>query len=130
MSEADIPERVRLFIFAQIDSAEQLEVLLFLRQHSESFWTSQAISNELRSTPASVSSRLEVLHRHSLLEKKDDTYRYDPPSAETKEIISELNEIYRIRRQRVFELIFSPMKKVKHFADAFMVGKATKKGDE
>ena len=130
MSEADIPERVRLFIFEQIDSAEQLEVLLFLRQHAEKSWTSQAISNELRSTPASVSSRLEALSRGFLLVKEGDAYRYQPQSEELRETIDKLNEIYRIRRQKIFEMIFSPMKKVKHFAEAFMVGKSTKKGDE
>ena len=129
MTEGDIPEKVRHFIFEQIDSAEQLEVLLFLRQNQDKVWTSQEVSNELRSTPISVGSRLESLERLFLLEKSDKGYKYHPQSDELRATVDQLNEIYKVRRQKIFELIFSPMKKAKHFADAFMVHKPTKKGD-
>lgn len=129
MSDAEITERVRHFIFDHINSVEQLEVLLLLRQHSNQPWDAKSISQELRSSPISVTSRLESLERIGLLKNEEGRYIYQPANDNLKKVIDELNDVYKIKRQKIFELIFSPMKKAKDFADAFKIGKTPKKGD-
>lgn len=129
MPEGDIPENLRHFIFDHVNSVEQLEVLLFLRQNADRSWTSESISIELRSSPASVSQRLESLISLELVEKNKDGFQYKPFSKELRDLIDQLSDIYRLKRQKIFEIIFSPAKKVKNFSDAFMIGKPPKKGE-
>ncbi len=125
----DLPENLRSFIFEYIDSVEQLEVLLFLRLHSERSWASENVSSELRSNPASVASRLAGLVQIGLLQVDEQKlYRFQPSTPELLELSDLLAEAYRVKPHRVFELIFSPLKKVRHFAEAFVVTKpGTKK---
>ncbi len=129
MSESDIPENIRHFIFEHINSVEQIEVLLFLRQNAEKTCTSEAISVELRSSRASVLQRLESLMAIGLVQKNGEEFQYNPRTNELRNTVNQLSEIYRLKRQKVFEIIFSPMKKAKNFADAFMIGKPPKKGE-
>lgn len=125
MPETSVSERVRNLIFEHIDSVEQLEILLFLREHPERSWTSQEISTELRSSQASVEKRIAVLVSIGLVSQNAKNFTYDPAR---EDLVRELSETYKIRPHRVLELIFSPMKRARHFADAFMV--PTKKNGE
>lgn len=132
MSEADIPEDVAHLIFEKIDSVEQLEVLLMLWAAAPQPRTSEDLSSELRSSVSSVSSRLAALEKAGLVGRdpdKSDTYFFMSESPGLEATVSALSEIYKVRRQKVFQLIFSPLKKGRHFADAFMVTKPIKKGD-
>jgi hypothetical protein len=127
-----IPDRVQSFIFKFIDSVEQLDILLFLRMNREKWWSAQDISRELRSNPESVQKRLEIceilgiLHQ---LEGENHTYRFAPSSPELEEDYTALAEAYRICRFQVMEMIFSPIKKARTFANAFLVKPPTTSGD-
>lgn len=130
MAEANFPEHVKEFILEFIDSVEQLEILLLLKSTPDKKWNCKTISDELRSTPDSVKGRLISLEKSKIIQKVGDTYQYKPETQELRKAIDDLNDIYRYRKQKIFEFIFSPMKKIKHFADAFIVHQPRgKKGD-
>lgn len=128
MAENEISEDLRRLIFERIDSVEQLEVLILLKNHKNRSWSSEQVSVELRSTPLSVAGRLVVLKRLGLLQvNESECYQYSPTNNEIEDLTNKLIEVYRIKPHKVLELIFSPLKKVRNFADAFVV---TKKGTD
>ena len=129
--DEDLPKEIRQFVFAVIDSVEQLEVLLFLRKNKESVWTAQAISDQLRSSPPSIESRLSLLISSGLIKPIEGTpisYRYEVVTEEVDQLIQKLSEEYKLRPQKLLTLIFSPLKKGRDFADAFVLAKKTTKG--
>ncbi len=123
------PERVRQFVFQHIDSVEQLEVLLFMRTHRDACYDALGISAQLRSNPQSVLKRLLILEgggllkRHETLNTANETllFQFDPRNPEIQDTIDALAEVYKQKPQRIFELIFSPLKKGRQFAAAFIV---------
>lgn len=121
MSGDQIPENIRQFIFACIDSVEQIEVLALLHDHPEKQWSYLSVSQELRSTEGSVEKRLRDLADRRVIQPiASATFRYEPRSDDVKQIVTELVGIYRLRPYRVMELIFSkPVNAMQSFADAF-----------
>lgn len=133
MASPDFSENARQLIFEAIDSVEQLEVLLLLRSRGDRSWSSAQVSAELRSSPKSVLNRLVALEQFGFLSRAsdgEDDFQYRPKSDELDTAVSELADAYKIRPQKVFELIFSPLKKSRHFADAFLVTKPKKGNDD
>jgi hypothetical protein len=127
----DIPESVRQFIFSYIDSVEQLEVLLMLRARTGESFTARAISEQLRSTEASVSLRMAALARSGLIEGDEASgYKFFARRQDLAALLNQLEEAHRTMRYRVLELIFSPLKKARNFADAFVVSNPKKSEDE
>ena len=129
MSKNIVSEKIKQFIFEHIDSVELLEVLLFIRGQKDSKWNAEQIAQELRSSSKSVSTRLNSLVKIGLLENLPESkslYQYKMASSDFEAILDELNETYKIRRQAIFELIFSPLKKGRHFANAFLVNPSKK----
>ena len=126
MADQDLPANVCSFVFEHIDSVELLDVLILMRSQAPRPWSSEQLSNELRSTTKSVSSRLATLEQKKLIiedPQSQGMYIYHPPSPETAQAIDDLVDLYRIKKHKIFELIFSPVKKIRFFADAFMLGK-------
>ena len=132
-------ENVMRMLFEHIDSVEQLEVLLFMRLHGSQSFDGQQISAELRSSPQSVVRRLVTLEQSGFVEKVDTQeinetakFRYFVKSAEIDETVADLADLYKLRPQKVLEIIFSPLKKGRQFANAFVLQGSTtpKKGSE
>lgn len=126
MVRRDISERVRSFIFEHIDSVEQLEVLLFLRKNCERPCTAEEITNELRSNLTSVSGRLNVLKSKNLIKEENSSFQYNNIQ-EIEDLLIEVAEEYKVRRTLILELIFSPLKKMRNFADSFVFNPSDKK---
>ena len=130
---ADISESVKNFIFQFLDSIELLDVLLTLNFDRQKAWSIQAISEHLRSNPTSIKRRIDLLLDLKLIDKNLETphtYFYNPKDPENQEIIEEIARIYQIQRHRLFELIFSPLKGARDFADAFRISKAKIKRED
>lgn len=129
------PESVRQLVFEHIDSVEQLDVLIFMRTHRDRAHDNQAISAELRSNPQSVINRLNSLAEQGFLKIVDSEseesprFQYAPVSPELDDAIAELEDLYRVRPHKVLELIFSPLKKGRQFADAFLVTPSKKESE-
>lgn len=118
----DLPEDVRRFVRASIDSVELLHVLLLLREDPERQWTAEELSAELRSSPHSIARRLAHLARRHLAVASADRYRYDA-SANSDDLVQRLLELYRERRTTVIDAIFASRPDPLHsFSDAFKVG--------
>lgn len=126
-----IPEDVREFIFEYIDSIEQLDILMLLRSTRERGWTAQQVSDQLRTNPESAANRLAILKSIGILDFNDasiPSYRYNPPQ-DMDLIVSKLVEVYKIRRHKVYELIFSSLKRARKFLNAFTMGDKKEDGD-
>ncbi|MGZ5279860.1 MAG: hypothetical protein ACXWC9_07960 [Pseudobdellovibrionaceae bacterium] len=130
MPGSDLPEKLRLFIFQYIDSVEVIEVLIYLKNSPLKWHTADDISRELRSSRLSVQGRLEILKSIGVIEENSDaqgSFHFHPKNAELNELVHQLLEEYRVRRHKLLELIFSPIKEVRKFANAFLLVKDSEK---
>ena len=88
------------FIFNSVESIEQLEVLLLLREQKDRFWTPREVNDVIRSSDQSISHHLNKWTNIGLLrlkEQSSDSYIYSP-SPEMAVTIGKLAEFYRERR--------------------------------
>lgn len=123
-----MPAHVRQFLFDVIDSVEQLDVLVQLYQASGGWLTPQTICNELRSSLSSIQGRLDLLENAALVEKVSDPslmYRMVQDEVSVR-LVKDVVDYYRQKKQSVFQIIFSPLKKGRTFAEAFVVVRSHK----
>lgn len=133
MASEHLPDPVRRYIFEHIDSVEQLEILLFLKEKRGNAFNANEIAAHLRINPKSAANRLTHLRALSLISAEPEDYenfKYSPATPELDELIRCLSEEYKIRKHRVLEAIFSPMKRARQFADAFTLTKKNDQGSE
>lgn len=127
LQAGDLPDEVRRLIAENIDSVEQLEILLLLLQHPDRSWNAETVARELRISPMSAGERLEDLTHDGLVARADGNeagYRYGPESPALDEAVRGLAAAYPVRRVTVINLIFSkPVDKIRTFADAFRLRK-------
>jgi hypothetical protein len=120
-----VADDVRRFIHDNINSVEQLEVLLLLRAEPHTDWNAEEVSRRLFTVPDSVSTRLEDLHALGLLKRGEGSgttaiYCYGPQDMKSDEAIAKLDRLYRERKDTVIQLIFSrPPDRIQTFSDAF-----------
>jgi len=126
MSEA-LPEELLRFLYACVDSIEELQVLILLyeRPHERpnEHWTIETLSSELRSSVPSISKRLRDLSRKRVLQARaiaEKEIRYLPFSPEVARIVEQVAQYYKTYPYRVIEAIFSkPTNTLHTLADAF-----------
>ncbi len=121
MTSARLDQNIEKFIYACINSVEQLEILLLLRSRRE--LDAETITQELRTTSSSVEKRLSDLMRKNLVMLREQdgkrTYVYDPPSLYA-DTMDQLASLYSSHRVSVINLIFSkPSDALTGFSDAF-----------
>jgi hypothetical protein len=138
MAGCDLPIEIQTFVVDHLDSIEQVEVLLLLRERRERAWTPSELSRELRSAPESVAKRLRGLLDKKLVTLYSEKgpggellYSYQPPSEKADHLVGELAEQYRTRRFSVINLILSkPADAIRTFADAFKIKKDNKRDED
>jgi hypothetical protein len=118
-----LPDNVHHFLHQNIDSVEQLEVLLLLWRTPARGWTSEEVATAVYSHPTSVVRRLALLLGQGLLrEREPGCYQYAPRTADLHETVSHLDHMYRERRVAVITLIASkPIENVRAFSEAFRI---------
>jgi hypothetical protein len=118
-----LPEDVHRFLHQNIESVEQLEVLLLLWRAPERGWTSDDVATAVYSHPSSVVRRLAMLLGQGLLrEREPGCYQYAPRTADLHDTVTRLDHVYRERRVAVITLIASkPIENVRAFSDAFRI---------
>jgi hypothetical protein len=118
-----LPEDVQRFLHQNIDSVEQLEVLLLLWRTPERGWSADEVATAVYSHPSSVVRRLALLLGQGLLrEREQGCYQYAPRTAELHHTVTRLDHAYRERRVAVITLIASkPIENVRAFSDAFRI---------
>jgi hypothetical protein len=123
MTARGIPDHVRRFIAANIDSVGTLEVLLLLRDHREREWTPDEVARELRSGSEIAVDRLAFLRARGLVSEaaaEKPSFRYAPSRPDLARAVDDLASCYATRRVRVISLIYSkPTDQVLTFRDAF-----------
>jgi hypothetical protein len=119
VAQREFSSEFRTFINKNINSVEQIEVLLILRANPERVWTVDEISAIMRSTPNSIRARLESLAAKKLSTPVDGQgFRYSA-SGRLDAMVEVLAEEYGRRRFSVIELVFSRPDAARQFADAF-----------
>jgi hypothetical protein len=118
-----LPEDVHRFLHQNIDSVEQLEVLLLLWRSPQRGWTSDDVATAVYSHPSSVVRRLAMLLGQGLLrEQEPGCYQYAPRTGDLHDTVTRLEHMYRERRVAVITLIASkPIENVRAFSDAFRI---------
>lgn len=119
MARREFTSEFRTFINKNINSVEQIEVLLILLANPERVWTIDEISAIMRSSRNSIRSRLESLTARKLAAAVDESgYRYSA-GGRLHAMVEVLAEEYGQRRFSVIELVFSKGDPLQSFADAF-----------
>jgi len=123
LTKARISEKTRNFIFQHVDSVELVEILLLFHGAPQEAWTAEQIAKELRSSANSIEKRLTVLRNLGLITEtaEPNQFCYQTKDEGQAKIVDELSLAYRVHRHRILEIIFSPSKKARDFADAFVV---------
>jgi AraC-like DNA-binding protein len=118
-----LPQDVHQFLHRNIDSVEQLEVLILLLEHPDRGWSPDEVARVLYSHPASIARRLAMLLGQDLLrEIEPGCYQYAPRTGELHATVLRVSEMYRERRVAVVTLIASkPIENVRAFSDAFRI---------
>ncbi|MCK6591019.1 MAG: hypothetical protein HUU21_01170 [Polyangiaceae bacterium] len=127
MQGEGIPDDVKQFIYRYISSVMQLEVLLFLLNHSSQTWSVSALVREFRVDQGWIENELEDLCTVGLLKTSmnpERTYQLMPASADQERALQGLAKAYADRRVTVTSLIYSkPVDNIRVFADAFKLRK-------
>lgn len=119
MSENDIPQEVKKFIYKYIDSLDKLEILLLFYNNSSKEYNAEDINNELRGNPYTISLRLKELLKEEFITRNDKNYIYNK-SNNYDRVLMLLNVGYNNYKHTVIHLIFSkPLDNITSFADAF-----------
>jgi hypothetical protein len=132
LSHNKFRENVKKFIYDFIDSVEQLDILLYVRKNCTRSCTAEELSKELRSSVSSINKRMEDLKTKGLIGVGEDpnSFQYFKGTDDRENVLDELAEEYKVRRHLVLEIIFSPLKKARGFADSFLLGNTDKKDGE
>jgi len=132
MSDSNIPSEVRDFVFDYIDSVEQLEVLLLISSDDKRSWNSDELNNVIKSNVNSIEKRLSLLTSQRLIKKDENSkYYFSPENTSLVMTVSRLAQVCKSHRHKIYEIVFSPMKKSRDFADAFkIVASKNHKGDQ
>ena len=113
-----VPEPVRQFLAAHVDSVSLLDVLLLLRAAADKAWTPAEAARALVSSEHMASGHLEQLRGDGLAAATGDGYRYAP--GERADVVDQLAECYAHRRHTVIALIYgADTRRATTLADAF-----------
>jgi hypothetical protein len=119
MAKREFSDGLRTFVNKYITSVEQIEVLLLLLANPQRVWSVHEISAILRSSPASIQTRLAALAKaHLAVGTAEVGYRY-AATGRLHALVEELSDEYGARRFSVIELVFSRQDPARSFADAF-----------
>jgi hypothetical protein len=122
VADTGVPKDVERFISTDIESVEQLEVLLLLRAAPDKEWTAQEVARALVSNVDSATGWLARMADRGLLAELGGTYRYAPRTPDVAHTIDGLAESFAKYRVTVVGLIFSkPSERVRLFSDAFRI---------
>lgn len=116
--------RIQNFISQNIKSVAELEALLLLFKSSNENWSTERLSREMRSNHSFAESLLERICALGFAKRLSNEYRFQIPSDQDREILTELDHLYSQKRLYVIDLIYqAPADKLRVFADAFKIRK-------
>ena len=136
--ESPLTDAVTALLADRIESFEQLETLLLLRQHRDQAWTPKSVGEKLGIAATTAAEALEHLCRKNLLDDRVDgealRFRYAPATPDLDGAVSALARAYGERRLEVMTLVSANAvarvrtSATRMFADAFLIGRRKKDG--
>jgi hypothetical protein len=120
-----VPDEARAFVRKYVRSMLQLEALLLLARAPEQWWSADAVSREVRSSPEAAAAQLERLRELGLLEARSEpepAFRFNPREAAHVTIVADLAVLHRERFHAVVDMIYA-RDRAQVFADAFKIKK-------
>lgn len=109
MTLNDIPKGIKCFIRDNFHSAEQLEVLFFLRAQVPQDMDARTVCRVLRSDEKSIERRLTDLHRRGFLRRSANgsvyLYQYAPED-KLRSLVDNLYPYYLTHKDRILEVVF------------------------
>jgi hypothetical protein len=128
MALDNIQNEIRSFIKANIESVDQLRILLFLRNSPEQEWNVLGVSVKLYLRPEVATAELAKLEARGFLISRGEPkyYRYKPQSPYLEDMVKELARLDREHPVTLIKLIYSMSKDIQAFADAFKLRKDDK----
>jgi hypothetical protein len=115
----DLSPEVLQFLLRNFDSVEAIEIVVLLQRSPDTFWTAQAVSQQLGIREAVAAPRLFSLAEKGVLVRGEQTgaYRFAPAAAGAAELTAELLRLYSEQRSSVINAIYSGS--LRAFSDAF-----------
>jgi hypothetical protein len=89
-----IPEGVRRFVQRYLFSIAELEGLLLVRSAPQQAWDAKELADRLYIGEADARLVLEALHRHELMARGGEMFRYGPASEVLRGDVDALAEAY------------------------------------
>lgn len=124
LSNGEITPAIERFIHDNINSIEQMEILLLLFSPPQKEWSAIQVSQKLYRQPESAAVRLEELRDRGILSVREEgqlLYRYIPNSHQDA-VIRGLDRAYQIRKDAVIDLVFNRSSDtLRAFSNAFRI---------
>lgn len=117
-----LPNDVTRFILRSIESVPHLEALLLLRSDLKAGWTVGAMARRLYISESRAKTLLKGLCAAGLVavDETSQTYSYYPASAEFRDLLDRLAQVYARQLIEVTKLIHAKTgKQAQAFGDAF-----------
>jgi DNA-binding MarR family transcriptional regulator len=123
-----IPDEVKRFLEANIDSLEQLEILRLLGEDPQKEWHAADLAREAQTPLPTIGAHLSALQARGLLTTQtrgaDLLCRYGPSTPELRNRLDQLLQVYRERPVTMINLVYSRAREtLKSFAEAFRLRK-------
>lgn len=121
MARTDIPKHVRQLILRHIESVQQVEILMLLRDAPEHVYTVSEVSRKLHIAPDACRRWLDEFSAARLVERTPEgvKHRGEGPQARSAD---DLVECYSRRRLAVIDAIYNkPSSAIQSFSDAFRI---------
>jgi DNA-binding HxlR family transcriptional regulator len=127
VSDSWFSKELEQFIAEEIQSLEQVEILLLLSGNPHKSWNRKGVYDVVKSNLSSVEARLEELSARGILTRETQPevrYRFAPAEERIWKVVNELRDAYKERPVKVVQAIYSkPPDAVQEFARAFRVRK-------
>ena len=122
-----IPSDVKDFLYANIDSVDQLEVLRVVVSDPQKEHSALSLTQELQISPQAVEAHVNALAARGLLaitNQQPLTCKNGPQSQELEAGVQELVRTYVERPVSLIKMVYErPKEQIKTFADAFRLKK-------
>jgi hypothetical protein len=119
MADQPIPDDLREFILAHIDSVAHLEALLLLRRNLSKEWNPSSVAERLYITEGEAIDLLSRLNDGGFLVVNAGSYRFGPRSAEHQQMADRVAEAYSRHLITITNLIHGKPRRIREFSDAF-----------
>lgn len=123
---SDMPIEVTKFVHENINTIDDLRVLLLLCRSPDKEWDAVAISSMLYLKPDIATACLANLQAKGLLAKvegKERLHKYAPRESKMADLVRQVVELDQSQPVTLINLVYSKPKDVQAFADAFKLTK-------